>query len=309
MKHLFVDFEVGWGNLRDNLIVLIGLRCRDMLLRMILLIKKEVINFVRTNPFMWMIYRTGMVEAVQVSTEVMAMFQVANRLHLKDKIATARVHLRWIEYTTVGFEPTTSLMPAATVESIEVVAPVELKLLLLLIILVNFDVIEEEVPWHVDGVEPSGPTMESRCPEVHPDRLSLVNVSNSLDAFSGQMTNFMIIDSEGDVVWRPLHRISVPVIVWVIVGRIVMVFVLIMTITVDHVGPQRICLDRGDDLNIELIPTSRKEVRPIPIGEEGGNGALAIRSLHSSHELSVSEFLVARYRAALPVGVGNPSHT
>ena len=103
------------------------------------------------------------------ATYVMGSMQVCiNRLHFNDKIATARVHLRWIEYTTVGLEPTTGLMPTATVESIEVVAPVEIKLVIELIICVNFDIVEEEVPRHVYRVEPSGPTLESRCPEVHP---------------------------------------------------------------------------------------------------------------------------------------------
>ena len=82
------------------------------------------------------------------------MFNVAvNRLHLEDKITTACVHLRWIKYATVGFESAASFMPATAVESIEVVAPVEIELVQKLIISVNFDVVEEEVPWHVNRIE------------------------------------------------------------------------------------------------------------------------------------------------------------
>ena len=66
-----------------------------------------------------------------------------DRLHFEDKIAATGVYLRGIEYATVGFEPTTCLMPAATVKSIEVIAPVEIELVQELIISVNFDVVEE----------------------------------------------------------------------------------------------------------------------------------------------------------------------
>ena len=77
-----------------------------------------------------------------------------DRFHLEDKIAATRVYLRWIEYATVGFEPAASLMPATAVESIEVVAPVEIELVQKLIISVHFDVVEEKVPWHVNRIEP-----------------------------------------------------------------------------------------------------------------------------------------------------------
>ena len=95
-------------------------------------------------------------------------YEAINRLHLEDKITAARVYLRWIKYAAVGFEPTASFVPTSTIESIEVVAPVEIKLVIELIICVNFDIVEEGVPRHVYRVEPSGPTLESRCPEVHP---------------------------------------------------------------------------------------------------------------------------------------------
>ena len=151
--------------------------------------------------------------------------------------------------------------------------------------------------------------MESRCPEVHPNRLCFVHVIDSLDARGGQMADLMSINREGDVVWRPLHLVSMPVIMWNKMTGIVMVFQLIVTISENHSGPHRILVNRGDNLDIELIPSAWVEVRPIPVRKERGNGALTIRGLHPRHELSICEFLVAGDRAALPVGVGHSGHT
>ena len=151
--------------------------------------------------------------------------------------------------------------------------------------------------------------MEGRCPEVHPDRLCLVKEIDSLDACGGQMANLMPVNRERYVFWRPLHLVSMPVIMWNKMTGVVMVFQLIVTIAENHSGTHRILVDRGDNLDIELIPSAWVEVRPIPVRKERGNGALTIGSLHPRHKFSISEFLVAGDRAALPVGVGYPSHT
>ena len=110
--------------------------------------------------------------------------------------------------------------------------------------------------------------MESRRPEVHPNRLCFVHVIDSLDARGGQMADLMSINREGDVVWSPLHLISMPVIMWNEMTGIVMVFQLIVTISENHSGPHRILVNRGDNLDIELIPLRWREVWPIPVREE-----------------------------------------
>ena len=114
---------------------------------MLALIKKEIIDLVFTHASVRVLCISVLIEAKRGTTNMMSSSishcAAIDRFHLEDKIAATRVYLRWIEYATVGFEPATCLMPAATVKSIEVVAPVEIELVQELIISVNFDVVKE----------------------------------------------------------------------------------------------------------------------------------------------------------------------
>ena len=114
---------------------------------MLALIKKEIIDLVFTHASVRVLCISVLIEAKWGTTNMMSSSishcAAIDRFHLEDKIAATRVYLRWIEYATVGFKPATCLMPASTVKSIEVVAPVEIELVQELIISVNFDVVEE----------------------------------------------------------------------------------------------------------------------------------------------------------------------
>ena len=103
------------------------------------------------------------------------------RLHLDDKVATTCVDILRVKHTAVGLKTTTSLVPAAAVEGVEVVTPVELKLVEVLIVSEDLNVVVEYVPWHVDRVETLAPRVEGRSPEVHPQRLSLAHELDGLD--------------------------------------------------------------------------------------------------------------------------------
>lgn len=49
-----------------------------------------------------------------------------------------------------------------------------------------------------------------------------------------------------------------------------------------------------DNRHIKLVPAARSEIRAIPVGEEGGNGALLVGCLHACDKLAIGELLVGR---------------
>ena len=87
------------------------------------------------------------------------MFLVASmlRLHLENEMATLSVSIRWMEHTCVGIEATASLVPLPAVELIEIVTPVEPKLVMLRIVGEHLDVVVEHEPGHVNWVETCAP--------------------------------------------------------------------------------------------------------------------------------------------------------
>ena len=120
-------------------------------------------------------------ETVQARAVVVAHFALIryHGFHLDDQIATRSVDIGWVEDTAVALEASTGLVPAARVKSVEVVAPLELKVLRLLVVRVDLHVIIQHVPWHIDRVKAGTPGVEGGRPEVHPDCLSLVDVVDS----------------------------------------------------------------------------------------------------------------------------------
>ena len=88
-----------------------------------------------------------------VSMEMIVTVSTLKRLHLNDKIAATSVYITWVENTAVGLESATCLMPATAVKSVEIIAPVELKLVDLLVVSEHLNVIVEHIPWHIDWIE------------------------------------------------------------------------------------------------------------------------------------------------------------
>ena len=92
-----------------------------------------------------------------VSMEMIVAVSTLKRLHLDDKIAATSVYITWVENTAVGLKSTTCLMPATAIKSVEIIAPVELKLVDLLVISENFNIIVEHIPRHIDWIETLAP--------------------------------------------------------------------------------------------------------------------------------------------------------
>ena len=199
----------------------------------------------------------AMQEAMQGGTVVMAVtvdslvvHMTLIWLHLDDKVASASVYISRVENATISLEATAGLVPSTTVEGIEVIAPMELKLVYVLIVREDLDVVVEDVPRHIYWIESSTPRVEGRSPEVHSERLGLFDEANCLSSVVGKMADFLSIDGKRDVVRGPLELVRVPVVTWIEVVRVVMVLQLVMAITVDHVCRERIGFDRWHDLDI-----------------------------------------------------------
>ena len=103
-------------------------------------------------------------------------------------------------------------MPPCLVELVEVIPPIELELITIDIILIHLDVVVEDVPGHICGVEACTPAMEGRSPEVHPQRLRLVHELDRLTIVWGHMTLLNTIDAERDVLGGPSHLVGVPIV-------------------------------------------------------------------------------------------------
>ena len=61
--------------------------------------------------------------------------------HLEDQVTTTCKNILWVEHASVRLKSTRSFVPFTTVKRIEVVAPVELKLIVFLVIGENLDIV------------------------------------------------------------------------------------------------------------------------------------------------------------------------
>lgn len=88
-------------------------------------------------------------------------------LHLDDKVAIAGVDILRVEDTAVRLKSAAKLVPATLVELVEIIAPVEVEVFSVRVVLVGLHVVKEKVPGHVFACEVSTPSVEGGRPEVH----------------------------------------------------------------------------------------------------------------------------------------------
>jgi len=74
---------------------------------------------------------------------------VLHWLHFKHKISILSKHIRGGKVAAAPFEGATLLVPASLVKIIEVVPPIEVELFGILVVAIDFNVVEEEVPRHI----------------------------------------------------------------------------------------------------------------------------------------------------------------
>ena len=116
---------------------------------------------------------------VMLTNVVMLMDMLLCRLHLNDQVAIVCIDVLRIEDAATGLKRTASFVPTSLVEVVEIIAPLELKLVLFAVITVSFNIVEVEVPGHIGRIKICAPCVESRRPEVHFQGLGLVHEVDS----------------------------------------------------------------------------------------------------------------------------------
>lgn len=96
------------------------------------------------------------------------------RFHLEDKFAMACVDVVTMEFARVVLKAAFCLVPSIQVKLFEVVAPLELKLIGMIVPREHLNVIVKGIPGHVFVLQAFTPWMTCRRPEVHPQILSLI---------------------------------------------------------------------------------------------------------------------------------------
>ena len=111
-------------------------------------------------------------QTVMMLIEVLVMLTLEmwmeSRLHLEHKVTIVDICVRWIEDTAILLKCSAQFVPSILVELIEIVAPGELKIVRVLVIVIGLNIVEKDVPWHIFSVKIGSPCVESRRPEVHP---------------------------------------------------------------------------------------------------------------------------------------------
>ena len=140
-------------------------------------------------------------------------------------------------------------------------------------------------------VETISPRVESRGPEVHSKGLGFLHELNG-GITSWNMADLMSINGPGNVVWGPGHLVSVPVGARLEIVGVVVRLQLVVAVSVDNVHAEWVAVNRGHNLDVELVPAPLVESWTIPVGEERRNCSLSVWGLHSRDEFSVCELLV-----------------
>ena len=97
------------------------------------------------------------VEIMMAAMERVAMLMshqvIVKGLHLQNKVAILGINLRRVEDTAVGIKSTTSFVPSATIKGVKIVAPSEIKFVVLFIKGIDFNVIVHDIPGHVRRIK------------------------------------------------------------------------------------------------------------------------------------------------------------
>ena len=146
---------------------------------------------------------------------------VVVRFHFEHEMPMGSIDVLRMEHTGTRLEAARGLVPLAAVEVVEIVAPVELELVVDVVVSEHLHVVVQDVPRHINWIETSAPGVESGRPEVHSQSLRLVQMAHSR-VMQVKMAHLVAIDGPRDVVRGPLHLVDVPLVMWVEQMRVVM---------------------------------------------------------------------------------------
>lgn len=116
-------------------------------------------------------------------------------LHLKNEVSARYVSILRVKDTAVALKSASDLVPASLIELVEIVSPSQVESIVLIPV-VDLNIVEEKVPWHINRVEIGTPCVESGSPEVHPQGLLLVHEIDSVVVVSIKSTDNIAINSE-----------------------------------------------------------------------------------------------------------------
>ena len=92
-----------------------------------------------------------------MSMHIMHFVMALKWFHFNDEVAMLTVDVCRVERAGVGLKATTCLVPATAIKGIEIVPPVQFKLILVLIVDENLNIVVENIPGHVHGHEMCAP--------------------------------------------------------------------------------------------------------------------------------------------------------
>ena len=79
---------------------------------------------------------------IAFSNIVVLVDMLLSRLHLNDQVSVVSINVLRVEDAATRFKRTAGFVPTCLIEVVEIIAPFELKLVLILIIAVSFNVVE-----------------------------------------------------------------------------------------------------------------------------------------------------------------------
>lgn len=132
--------------------------------------------------------------------------------HLQYEVATADISIFFCESSTRVSEGMFTQVPSVRVQVIKVVTEAQNELVSTFNVIVGLNVVVPSVKWHFAVVEAPGSFLSQRRPERHKEMLLLIQVLDSLTSFCPFSSDFVIINFKGDVIWRPVDCICVPLI-------------------------------------------------------------------------------------------------
>lgn len=103
------------------------------------------------------------------------MWVTSHWFHFENEVARAGVDVAWVENRAVCLESTASFVPSTTIKGVEIVSPMEVKLISVIVVSKYLNVVVKHIPRHVRWIKSLSPGMESWGPEVHSQRLGFVH--------------------------------------------------------------------------------------------------------------------------------------
>lgn len=116
-------------------------------------------------------------------------------LHLKNEVSARYVSILRVKDTAVALKSASDLVPASLIELIKIVSPGQVESIVFIPV-VNLNIVEKKVPWHINRVKIGTPCVESGCPEVHPQGLLLAHEIDCLIVVSLKSADNIAINSE-----------------------------------------------------------------------------------------------------------------